>query len=80
MACANRCAQECLIISRPSSESAVRISTSQSFVITSEASTLSPEIFPATADFAKPGPISAASSSIVRGSSKSLFDLSGVLF
>ena len=57
--------------------SAVRISTSQSFVINSEASTRLPEIFPPTADYARRGPLSAASCVIVRGSSKSLFDLSG---
>jgi hypothetical protein len=43
----------------------------------SDASTSLPLILPATVAFAKPGPISAASSSIVKDELKSLEDLSG---
>ena len=53
------------------------ISISASFVTISEASTRTPSIFPATVAFAKPGPISDAISSIDRGFSNFLLDLSG---
>ena len=77
IACPNKCAHECLIISIPSSSEFVIITTFESLSIISEASTSLPFNEPATVALAKPFPIDKAISSKFNGLSNSLTVPSG---
>ena len=72
-----KCANECLIISRPSLSFAVIITKFESSNIGNVASIKTLFIFPAIVAFANPGPILLATSRVVTGLSKNFFEPSG---